>query len=211
VAADARLIEANHLSVDESALTGESMPVLKRVERLELRVGRDPDISLADRANMVYMGTLVTGGQGIAVVVATGRFTEIGNIQTLVGEARPPETPMERQLNRMGSQLVLISGAVCGLVFVIGLIRGYGFLQMLKASISLAVAAVPEGLPTVATTTLALGIKNMKRHNVLIRHLDAVETLGCVQTICLDKTGTITLNKMSVVEVYTGMRRFEIF
>lgn len=131
--------------------------------------------------NMVYMGTLVTGGQGLAVVVATGRFTEIGKIQTLVGEAQSPETPMERQLRRLGSQLVLIAGAV----FVIGLIRGYGFLSMLKTSISLAVAAVPEGLPTIATTTLALGIRNMRKHNVLMRHLDAVETLGCVQTFCL--------------------------
>ena len=205
VAADARLIEARHLSIDESALTGESMPVLKRVQSLEFRVMSD--IPLADRLNMVYMGTLVTGGQGIAVVVATGRFTEMGKIQTLVGEARTPETPMERQLNRMGTQLVLISGAVCGVVFIIGILRGYGFIQMLKTSISLAVAAVPEGLPTVATTTLALGIRNMKRHNVLIRHLDAVETLGSVQTICLDKTGTITMNRMSVVEVHTGMKR----
>ena len=205
VAADARLIEAHHLSIDESALTGESMPVLKRVQSLEFRVMSD--IPLADRTNMVYMGTLVTGGQGIAVVVATGRFTEMGKIQTLVGEARTPETPMERQLNRMGTQLVLISGAVCGVVFIIGILRGYGFIQMLKISISLAVAAVPEGLPTVATTTLALGIRNMKRHNVLIRHLDAVETLGSVQTICLDKTGTITMNRMSVVEVHTGMKR----
>ena len=205
VAADARLIEARHLSIDESALTGESMPVIKRVQSLEFRVMSD--IPLADRLNMVYMGTLVTGGQGIAVVVATGRFTEMGKIQTLVGEARTPETPMERQLNRMGTQLVLISGAVCGVVFIIGILRGYGFIQMLKTSISLAVAAVPEGLPTVATTTLALGIRNMKRHNVLIRHLDAVETLGSVQTICLDKTGTITMNRMSVVEAHTGMKR----
>jgi Ca2+-transporting ATPase len=225
VAADARLIEAHHLSIDESALTGESMPVLKRVESLELRVRSDSkdlklkthnselktEISLADRTNMVYMGTLVTGGQGIAVVVATSRFTEIGKIQTLVGEAKPPETPMERQLNRMGSQLVLIGSAVCGVVFVIGLIRGYGFLQMLKTSISLAVAAVPEGLPTVATTTLSLGIMKMRRHNVLIRHLDAVETLGSIQTICLDKTGTITMNRMSVIEVHAGMRRLKLY
>lgn len=208
VAADARLIEANHLSVDESALTGESVPVLKTAQRLELKV--KSDIPLADRTNMVYMGTLVTGGQGIAVVVATGRFTEIGKIQTLVSEVRPPDTPMERQLNRIGTQLVLISGAICGVVFIIGLIRGYGFLQMLKTSISLAVASVPEGLPTVATTTLALGIRNMKRHNVLIRHLDAVETLGSVQTICLDKTGTITLNRMTVVSIYIGNRRLKV-
>ncbi len=208
VAADARLIEAHHLSIDESALTGESMPVVKSAGMLKLEGAGD--IPLADRLNMVYMGTLVTGGQGIAVVVATGRFTEIGKIQALVGEAKHPETPMEQQLNRMGSQLVLIGGAVCGIVFLIGLIRGYGFLQMLKTSISLAVAAVPEGLPTVATTTLALGVRNMRRHNVLIRHLDAVETLGSVQTICLDKTGTLTLNRMSVVNVHTGMRGLKL-
>lgn len=159
---------------------------------------------------MVYMGTLVTGGQAIAVVVATGAFTEIGKIQAMVGEARPPETPMERQLGKMGSQLVVIGGVVCTAVFAIGLLRGYGFLQMLKTSISLAVAAVPEGLPTIATTTLALGIRDMRRHNILIRHLDAVETLGSVQTICLDKTGTITMNRMSVSAIYTGMKRIKL-
>jgi Ca2+-transporting ATPase len=156
---------------------------------------------------MVYMGTLVTGGQGLAVVVATGRFTEIGKIQTLAGEAEAPETPMERQLSQMGTQLVYVSGGVCALVFGIGLLRGYGFLEMLKSAISLAVAAVPEGLPTVATTTLALGVMNMRKHHVLIRRLEAVETLGSVQTICLDKTGTLTLNKMEVVTAYADMQR----
>lgn len=204
VAADARLITALRLTVDESALTGESVPVVKTVEPLERA-----DMPLGDRTNMVYMGTLVTGGQGLAVVIATGRYTEIGKIQSLVGEAKAPQTPMERQLDEMGAQLVIISGAVCGLVFCIGLLRGYGFLQMLKSSISLAVAAVPEGLPTVATTTLALGIRRMKQRNVLIRHLEAVETLGSLQTICFDKTGTITMNRMTVVTVHTGLRRMK--
>ncbi|MFI5304682.1 MAG: HAD-IC family P-type ATPase, partial [Nitrospiria bacterium] len=199
IAADSRLIETHQLYVDESALTGESMPVRKKPEPLFKK-----DTPLGDRLNMVFMGTLVTGGSGVAVVVATGRLTEMGRIQMLVGEAESPETPMEKQLDRLGSQLVLISGGVCGLVFIIGLLRGYGFLQMLKSSISLAVAAVPEGLPTVATTTLALGIRNMRKHHVLIRHLEAVETLGAVQTICLDKTGTITMNRMTVVVLYTG-------
>jgi Ca2+-transporting ATPase len=205
VSADARLIEVVHLSIDESALTGESMPVTKTVAAID-----KDDISLADRTNMVYMGTLVTGGQGVAVVVATGRFTEMGHIQTLLGQARPPETPMEKKLDEMSRKLVLISGAVCGVVFVIGLLRGYGLLEMIKSSISLAVAAVPEGLPTVATTTLALGIRNMRRHNVLIRRLEAVETLGSVQTICLDKTGTLTMNRMSVKELYSGMKRMKV-
>ena len=205
VSADARLLEVQHLSVDESALTGESMPVVKRADTLY-----EADLPLADRKNMVYKGTLVTGGQGIALVVATGQFTELGLIQQLAGEAESPRTPMEQQLDRMGSQLALLSGAVCAGVFAIGLLRGYGLLQMLKSSISLAVAAVPEGLPAVATTTLALGIRNMRRQSVLIRRLEAVETLGSVQTICLDKTGTITVNRMSVTEAYAGMNRMAV-
>ncbi|MBI5236970.1 MAG: cation-transporting P-type ATPase [Deltaproteobacteria bacterium] len=205
IAADSRVITAHMLSVDESALTGESMPVNKTAEAMYKK-----DAPLADRTNMVFMGTLVTGGQGLAVAVATARFTEISRIQALVLSTEPPETPMQRQLGKMGTQLVLISGAVCGLVFVIGLLRGYGFLRMLQTSISLAVAAVPEGLPTVATTTLALGISNMRRHRVLIRHLDAVETLGSVQTICLDKTGTITLNRMTVVAVCAGTKEMRV-
>ncbi len=205
VSADARILEADHLSVDESALTGESMPVMKTTEPL-----KGEGTSLGDRTNMVYMGTLVTGGQGIALVVATGRFTEMGHIQTILGQARSPETPLEKRLDRMSKKLLAISGAICGIVFLIGLLRGYGLLQMIKSSISLAVAAVPEGLPTVATTTLALGIRNMRRHNVLIRRLEAVETLGSVQTICLDKTGTLTMNRMSIRELYCGMKRMKV-
>ncbi|MGB6065809.1 MAG: cation-transporting P-type ATPase [Desulfomonilaceae bacterium] len=205
VTGDARIIEATHLTVDESVLTGESMPVTKNSS--PLKASRVP---LADRTNMVYSGTLITGGQGLAVVVAIGTFSEVGQIQSLLAEAEAPETPIERQLTRIGNQLVLISGAVCGLVFFIGLIRGNGFLQMLKTAISLAVAAVPEGLPAVATTTLALGINNMRKHKVLIRNLDAICTLGSVQTICFDKTGTITHNRMSVLTIYSGMERIQV-
>ncbi len=205
IAADARLIETHRMYVDESALTGESLPVLKTSALMTTG-----NLPLGDRLNMVYTGTLVTGGQALAVVVATGRHTEMGRIQLLLGEAEPPETPMERQLARMSNQLVMISTGVCGLVFLIGLLRGYGILHMLKSSISLAVAAVPEGLPTVATTTLSLGIRNMRRHHVLIRRLEAVETLGAVQTICLDKTGTITLNRMSVVAIHVGEKQIRV-
>jgi Ca2+-transporting ATPase len=203
IAADARVVQAQHLQVDESALTGESLPVSKTPDCLP-----QAEVSLADRSNMVYMGTLVTGGQGIAVVVATGSRTEIGQIQTLVGSAALPETPMQRQLDQAGGQLAVLSSAVCGVVFGIGLLRGYGWLDMLKSSISLAVAAVPEGLPAVATTTLALGIRTMRRQKVLIRRLDAVEALGAVQSLCLDKTGTLTINSMTVVEVQTNSQRF---
>ena len=205
ISADARLIETQQMYVDESALTGESIPVLKTSASMTTE-----NLPLGDRLNMAYMGTLVTGGQALAVVVATGRHTEMGRIQIMLGETESPETPMERQLDQMSSRLVLISTSICGLVFVIGLLRGHGLLHMLKAAISLAVAAVPEGLPTVATTTLALGIRNMRRHHVLIRHLEAVETLGAVQTICLDKTGTITLNRMSVVAIHVGEKRIHV-
>ncbi|TWH39411.1 cation-translocating P-type ATPase [Dulcicalothrix desertica] len=205
VPSDARLIEAERLSIDESALTGESMPVSKSTVALE-----DENVALGDRVNMVYMGTLVTGGQGKAVVVATGKYSEMGKIQAMLGEASTPETPMEKQLDQAGSQLVVISGAICAVVFGIGLLRGNSVLQMLKSTISLAVAAVPEGLPTVATTTLALGIANMRKHNVLIRRLDAVETLGSVQTICMDKTGTITANRMTVVELCADGRCIDV-
>ncbi len=197
VVADGRLIEAQSLSVDESALTGESLPVGKAIEPLN-----QPNLPLADRANMVYRGTLVTGGQGLAVVVATGANTEMGTIQALVGQASHPPTPMEQQLDQAGSQLVWISIAVCAVVFGLGLWRGYAPLEMLTTAVALAVAAVPEGLPAVATTTLALGILAMRRQRVLIRRLDAVETLGSLQTLCLDKTGTLTANRMAVVELH---------
>jgi len=142
VCADARLIEAEHLTVDESALTGESLPVAKTPEALT-----NDGLALADRINMVYMGTRVTGGQGLAMVVATGPSTELGLILKLTGETESPETPMERQLARVGRQLVLACSGVCGVILGIGLLRGYGLAEMLQTAISLAVASVPEGLP----------------------------------------------------------------
>lgn len=199
VAADARLIKADNLSIDESALTGESVPVSKNPEVLE-----GDDIPLADRWNMAYKGTFVTSGEGLAVVVATGRSTEMGNIQVMVGETESMATPLQQQLDQVGSQLVVLSSSICGLVLGLGLLRQHSFLQMLKTSISLAVAAVPEGLPTIATTILALGIRDMREQKILVRGLNAVEALGSVQTICLDKTGTLTQNRMVVTEVHTA-------
>jgi len=197
VPADARLVQARRLTIDESALTGESLPVTKRVvdELAE-------DTPLGDRRNMSYMGTLVTGGSGVGVVLATGSSTELGQIQSLVDSTKPPETPMERQLDSLGTQLGLLSGAVCAGVFVVGLLRGQPMLQMLNAAVSLAVAAVPEGLPAVATTTLALGIKRMRERKVAVRQLGAVETLGSLQVLCLDKTGTLTANHMTTVATH---------
>jgi Ca2+-transporting ATPase len=198
VAADARILTSNKLTVDESALTGESMPVGKNHEF----VGND-DTPLADRKNMVYMGTIVSGGNGLAMVVSTGSNTEIGTIQSLVGGVETPDTPMQLQLDKLGTQLALVSAGLCAAMFGVGLLRGSPWLQMLTSAISLAVAAVPEGLPAVATTTLALGIRKMQQENVLVRQLPAVESLGSVQVICLDKTGTLTMNQMSMVTIKT--------
>ncbi len=196
IPADGRLLASNRLSVDESALTGESLPVSKR-DGTTLAA----TTPLADRNNMVHRGTVVTGGSGLAVAVATGGQTEIGIIQALVGELSPPETPLQRQLDGIGTQLALLSGGICVGLFGLGLLRGYAVLPMLKSAISLAVAAIPEGLPTVATTTLALGIGQMHRRKVLVRQLPAVEALGSIQTLCLDKTGTLTENRMTSVWV----------
>jgi len=205
VAADSRLIATDSLSIDESALTGESIPVNKDTAYL-----MGEEVPLGDRINMAYKGTYITSGQGLAAVVATGKYTEMGKIQQLVGEAQATETPLARQLDEVGGQLVLISMGICGVVFGMGVWRGYGLVQMLKSSISLAVAAVPEGLPTIATTTLALGILEMRKNKVLVRSLSAVEALGSVQTICMDKTGTITENKMSVVEIHVNSRQIQV-
>jgi Ca2+-transporting ATPase len=202
VPADARLIEAKALTVDESALTGESMPVRKSPVALDRA-----DVALADRTNMIYMGTIVTGGSALAVVVATGPGSELGRVQQLIGEVRAPQTPMQRQLEYLGNRISWLSAGICGGVFALGLVRGYGVLPMLRSAISLAVAAIPEGLPTSATSTLALGLNRMRRQGVLMRRLDAAETLGAVQVMCMDKTGTLTQNRMAVVALHTGMRR----
>jgi P-type Ca2+ transporter type 2C len=205
VNADARIIEGERITADESMLTGESLPVQKTPRPLGTRV-----VPIADRANLLFRGTVVTGGTGLGVVVATGPSTEIGKIQKLAGSASAPETPLQRQMRELGDTTVLVSSLVCGGVFVLGLWRGYGLLQMMKMAASLVVAAVPEGLPTVAITTLSLGMRNMLRERAVIRKLEAVETLGATQVVCLDKTGTITLNQMNVVAVFAGMTSLRI-
>jgi Ca2+-transporting ATPase len=198
VAADARILTSNKLTVDESALTGESMPIGKNHDF----IGND-DTPLADRKNMAYMGTIVSGGNGLAMVVSTGSNTEIGTIQSLVGEVETPETPMQKQLEQVTTQLALVSAGLCAAMFGVGLLRGTPMMQMLTSAMSLAVAAMPEGLPAVATSALALGIGKMQQKNVLVRQLPAVESLGSVQVICLDKTGTLTMNQMSMVTIKT--------
>ena len=202
VPADARVLSARDLRIGEAMLTGESLPVAKRAEP----VGHATP--LADRASMVFRGTAVTGGSGTAVVVATGAATEMGRIQRLVGDAGRPQTPMQRQLDHLGRQLVWASLAACAAVMGVGALRGIALFQVVRSGISLAVAAIPEGLPMVATTTLALGIEDMRKRGVLVRRLDAVESLASVGVVCFDKTGTLTLNQMHVTEVASGGRRF---
>ncbi len=199
VAADARVVAAQGLMVNEATLTGESAPVQKLPDALA-----SSDVALADRSNIVYRGTVVTGGSGLAVVVATGVNTEIGQVQRFLGAASAPDTPLQRQLDRLGAQLTMLAGGACALVFLVGLLRGYGLFATFKNAIALAVAAVPEGLPTLATTTLALGVREMRKRHVLVRRLSAVETLASVRVVCLDKTGTLTFNRMSVAEATCG-------
>lgn len=199
IPADCRIIRAFQLTIDESMLTGENLPVEKCVDPIP-----EKDTVLADRKNMAFMGTAITGGQGLAVVVATGRNTEIGKLKILLDDTLVPRMPIERQLDAIGNQLILGCGLVCSGVFGLGVIMGFGFLNMLRMSISLAAAAVPEGLPTIATVNFALGINRMKKNNIIVRHLPAVETLGAIQTLCLDKTGTITENRMKATSIYTG-------
>ncbi len=199
IAADARLVRTDELTVSEAVLTGEAVPVRKDAHVL-LR----EDTTLAERTNLVFRGTAVTGGSGVAVVTATGMNTEIGRIQRLLGTVAPPETPIQRQLGDVGRELILVNGLICGAVFGLGLLRGQGLVPMLRSAISLGVAAIPEGLPAVATTTLALGIQDMRRRQVFVRKLDAVETLGAVEVIALDKTGTLTENRMAAKALHVG-------
>jgi Ca2+-transporting ATPase len=197
IAADLRLIATRQLQVDESALTGESFPVPKEVAPLH------GTSVLAERRNMAYRGTAVATGTGSGLVVGTGRRTEVGAIDALTHAAGRPQTPVQRQLDQLGARLIASGFGLCVAVFGIGLLRGHDRLVMFKSTLALAIAAVPEGLPAVATTALARGIHRMRERNVLIRHLHAVETIGAIQTICLDKTGTLTRNVMTAVALGT--------
>lgn len=201
VPADARLVACENLTVNEAALTGEAMPVQKDAAALLA-----DEAALGDRANMVFRGTAVTGGQGRALVVATAGATEIGKVQALLGALTAPQTPIERQLGEIERELVVVNGVICLAVAALGLMRGEPLVQILRSAISLAVAAIPEGLPAVATTTLAVGVQDMRARQIYVRRLDAVETLGAVEMICLDKTGTLTLPTMSLAEVHAGGR-----
>jgi Ca2+-transporting ATPase len=197
VAADAAILECNSLSVDESLLTGESVPV----EKHQLKNGSallDP----FDKKTSVYMGTVVTGGRAKAVVYATGMKTEMGNIADMIQNIEDDETPLQKRLTHLGKFIAVGCLIICAIVSVTGVMRGEKLFNMLLSGISLAVAAVPEGLPAIVTISLALGVQRMLKRNALIRKLPAVETLGCASVICSDKTGTLTENKMTVRKMY---------
>jgi len=194
VPADARLIEAVNLRSDESTLTGESTSVEKSIATVK------PDAPLAERISMLYLGTTIVSGRAAAVITATGKQTELGRIGQLIAETKSEQTPLERKLAQLGKRLVYIVLGVAALVMLAGLMRGDDLWLMLEVSVSLAVAAVPEGLPAVTTLILALGVLRMARRNALVRKLSAVETLGSATVICTDKTGTLTENRMSVQE-----------
>jgi Ca2+-transporting ATPase len=196
-AADARLVRAANLSVDESALTGESVPVEKSPAPVT------GDAGIGDRSSMLHKGTAVTRGSAIAVVTATGMGTELGQVARLAAGAAPEESPLTRSLARLSRHLVVVTLAIAGVVAAIGIVRGQAPMLMIEAAIALAVAAIPEGLPIVATLALARGMWRMARKNALIERLSAVETLGATTVILTDKTGTLTENRMTVERIVT--------
>jgi Ca2+-transporting ATPase len=199
VAADARVIEAHRLATNEAALTGESLPVRK-----EPVSSLPDDTPLGERRNMVFLGTVVSGGVGRAVVVATAERAALGRIRQLAQGAEAPRTQLQRELDVLGRRLAIGAASLCMGVVALGLLRRRPLVPLLRTAVSLGVAAIPEGLPTVATSLLAAGIRSLQARQVYARRLDAVENLGAVDTVCLDKTGTLTQNRMSVASLSVG-------
>ena len=205
VPADCRLLRGFGLRVQEAVLTGESVPVDKHAHEVLAA-----DTPLAERRNMVYAGTDVAAGKGRAVVTATGMNSELGRIAGMIERTEPEPTPLERRLAELGRLLVVLVLAVISVVFTLQMLRGGEVLNVFLLSVSLAVAAVPEGLPAVVTIALALGLQRMVKCNALIRRLASVETLGSVTVICSDKTGTLTRNEMTVREIVAGDGQYQV-
>ncbi len=208
VPADCRILESFSLKIEESALTGESVPVDKFIDIINLREG-EKDIPLGDRKNMAYMGSTVVYGRGSAVVVETGMNTEMGKIADALTQAEDESTPLQQKLNQLSKILTVMVVGICLFIFVFGLIKNGSFsfdtvIDTFMIAVSLAVAAIPEGLAAVVTIVLSIGVTKMSKRNAVIRKLTAVETLGCTQIICSDKTGTLTQNVMTVVDNYSS-------
>lgn len=196
VPADCRLIEDHNLKIEESSLTGETEPVIKNSDMICKK-----DIPLGDRLNMAFMATIVVNGHGKAIVTETGMNTKVGKIANMIIEDDAPETPIQRKLSQVGKILGIVCLAICVIIFAIGLIKDIEPMEMFMTSVGLAVAAIPEGLPAIVTIMLSIGVTKMAKNNSIIRKLPAVETLGSSKVICSDKTGTLTQNKMTVVEI----------
>jgi len=204
VPADSRLIEASNLKVNEATLTGESVAVDKHTKAL---VGELP---VAERKNLVYMGTIVTYGRATALVVRTGMSTEMGKIATSIQETKPEKTPLQKSISKLSQYIVVLFLGVCALLVVVGLLKGLDWMEIFLLAVAAAVSAIPEGLPAVVTVVLAIGMRMMARRNAVIRKLVAVETLGSATVICSDKTGTLTLNQMTVRRLYVGGQWVEV-
>lgn len=205
IGADMRLIETKSLEVEESALTGESLPVQKSIQPIVAQ-----DVGLGDLTNMVFMGTLVTRGSGIGIVVGTGMNTAMGQIADLLQNAETMDTPLQRRLEQLGKILIVVALFLTVLVVGIGVLQGHDLYNMFLAGVSLAVAAIPEGLPAIVTVALSLGVQRMIKQKSIVRKLPAVETLGCASVICSDKTGTLTQNKMTVTQVWSGDKLWNV-
>ena len=205
IPADLRLIESSNLKIEEASLTGESVPVEKNGN-----IDFDHEVSLGDRTNMAYMSTIVTYGRGKGVVVGTGHETEIGKIATAIQSYEDETTPLQKSLNQLGKFLGIATVIICIVVFGVGLLQGRDVLEMFMVAISLAVAAIPEGLPAIVTIVLALGMNKMVKRHAIVKKLLAVETLGSTTVICSDKTGTLTQNEMTVVKIYTDGKILDV-
>ncbi len=199
VPADIRLIEAVNLKSQESALTGESVPVEKTTDTIE-----DQSVGIGDRTNMLFSSSLITYGRGKGVVVETGMKTEVGKIAEMINEAEEGATPLQIKLNNLGKTLGIVALVICAIIFVVGMLYGKAPLHMFMTAVSLAVAAIPEGLAAVSTIVLAIGVQRMVKRNAIVKKLPAVETLGSASVICSDKTGTLTQNKMTVKKVFSN-------
>ena len=205
VPADVRLFHAKNLRIDESALTGESTAVEKIITSIDAE-----DVPIADQRNVAFAATLITQGDGMGVVIATGARTEIGKISELIQESGNFSTPLVRTINRLGRVLFIVILFVSVFTYIVGRLQGFANLEIFLAAVSLAVAAIPEGLPALITISLAIGVKTMASKNAIVRNLPSVETLGSATVICSDKTGTLTLNQMTVTSIYTQEGLFEV-